>query len=86
MIYKYPRALEVFLEPVFLHSVEEMHELLTVGVILKFGTVKIEAEHPVSGVDNILPRLEEWRRAIRTFLHPLSRRLGRSTISPALMD
>lgn len=55
MVYKYPRARKFFDNLLSRHSVEEMPELLVVGVELpNFEMVKIEAEHPMPGLDNLL--------------------------------
>lgn len=48
MPYKYPRARKIFTDLVATHSMEEIRELLVVGIEFPdLGIVKIEAEHPV---------------------------------------
>lgn len=59
------------------HSVDELRELLIVGLeFLDLGLVKIEADHPVIGVDRLLTRLEEQRPSnwdVPTSLDPIYR-------------
>lgn len=68
-----------------MHSVEEMHEHLVVDMeFLDLGMVKIEAERPVAGLDNLLASLNEQHRS--TWVVPASseqyiRRYGWPTIS-----
>lgn len=72
MVYYYHRAREFFDNLSSMHTAEEMHELLVVGVdFLDLGMVTVEAEHLVPGLDNLLTRLEERARAIGTFPPPL---------------
>lgn len=60
MIYKDPRAGKFFKG--LPHSIEEMHELLAVGIeFSKLGLVKLEAGHPILDFDSLLARLEEQR-------------------------
>lgn len=59
--YKYPRARKFFESLQSSHSVKEMHELMTVGVEFSdLGMVKIEADHPIPGVDTLIARLNQW--------------------------
>lgn len=52
MVYKYPRAWKFL----------AIQELMVVGLEYPdLGIVKIEAEHPVLGLDNLVSRLDERR-------------------------
>lgn len=62
MAYKYPRQLnrKFFVELATTYIVGEVNGLLTVGMEFpELGMVKIEAEHPVPGVDRLVTILEE---------------------------
>lgn len=51
-----------------MHSVEEMHNILAVGIEFpELGMMKIEADHKIRGFDNLFARLEKRSRVIGMF-------------------
>lgn len=60
--YKYPPARRFIADLMTTHTPEELQDLLAAGVEFpELEMVKIEAEHPVSGLDQLRVTLEAWR-------------------------
>lgn len=59
-VYKYPLAQNFFDALQSFYFVEEMHELLAVGVEFPYlEMVNIEPNHSIPNVDSLIPRLNE---------------------------